>query len=184
MSGFWKVFGAIGLGGHPDPRVMRIDNIPGEDVGGPEFLVVHGLHAEIDLGHPRRFDDVQPHLVLEDPDGTGGFGLPQDHVVVVLHGFNIGQGRQNGLAASAVACVVVDLEAAHRDLEVRAHEILVHRHHGPAARCAQLLAAIETAMVQPGVLVRDFLAQLPPGLVHRHRAMRPERPQETGCSRL
>ena len=49
---------------------------------------------------------------------AGGLGLPQDHVVVVLDGLDMGQARENRLRAAAVARVVVDLDAAEGDLEV------------------------------------------------------------------
>ena len=123
--GVLKGLRAIGLGGHSDRGVVRIDDVPAEHIGGPELLVVHGLHAEIDLGHTRGFDHVQPHFVLEDPDRPRGLGLPEKHVVVVLDGLDVGNAGQNRLGASAVARVVVNLDAADGDLEVRSQEVLV-----------------------------------------------------------
>ena len=119
---------------------MGVHDVAGEDVGGPELLVVHDLNAEIHLGHAGRLDHVQPHLVLEDPDRARRPRAPQEHVVVVLHGVDVRNTRQNGLRTSAIAGIVVDLDAAQADLQVRGQKRLVELDAVLEAGDANLLA--------------------------------------------
>ena len=165
---------AVCLGGLAHGRVMRIDDVARKHTDRPELLVVHDLHAEIHSGQAGRLHHVQPHFVPEDPHRTGRLRLPQKHVVVIIDRINMGNTRQNGFRASAVARIRVDLDPAQRDFQVRGHEGLIDKDSIFEARRADFPGAEKAIVVDPGILRRRLLPDFRLHFGRRHRAVRRE----------